>query len=176
MMQLACDADASGQKPVPLGGKIICISCSEMLHEVRVYYSGKLGTTNRRRHNSIMKNSHFKIRDGSVFKRCPKQGRLTRWLSRARSWCRPAEPPPRLRSRRDPRNYSSLRTKPASCGQSLSPGLFNDGTKQFSSSSPRPAPEDGPAPAVGSDLAQDQGGGEGRGKPSSPPSPSPCPP
>ena len=70
MMQLACDADASGQKPVPLGGKIICISCSEMLHEVRVYYSGKLGTTNRRRHNSIMKNSHFKIRDGSV----PPQG------------------------------------------------------------------------------------------------------
>ena len=46
-------------------------------------------------------------------------------MSRARSWCRPAEPPPRLRSRRDPRNISSLRTKPAplgrsSCGQACS--------------------------------------------------------
>ena len=133
--------------------------------------------------NSHLKCEKFTLQDPAgwlrtssgkrVFKRCPKQGRLTRWLSRARSWCRPAEPPPRLRSRRDPRNISSLRTKPAplgrsSCGQSLSPGLFNDGTKQFSSSSPRPAPEDGPAPAVGSDLAQDQGGGEGRGKPPPP--------
>ena len=41
------DALACERKPVPVPlGKIICISCSEMLHEVRVYYSGKLGTTN----------------------------------------------------------------------------------------------------------------------------------
>ena len=40
---LACDAERT-ETGSP-GGKIICISCSEMLHEVRVYYSGKLGTT-----------------------------------------------------------------------------------------------------------------------------------